>query len=56
MSDESLPNHEDIEKYVRDLPRSILDRLPDCIASRRAKQLVDVVVDYAREAREKEPR
>jgi hypothetical protein len=55
MSDEKLPNHEELEIHLHNIPKQMLDRLPDCIASRRAKQLVDVVYDYAREAREQAP-
>lgn len=52
---DKLPDHAEIEKYVHDLPKGILDRLPDCTASRRAKQLVDTVYEYAKEAREQAP-
>ena len=55
MSDD-MPSYEDLEKYVRDLPKDLIDKLPDCTASRRAKQLIDTTFDYAKEAREKAPR
>jgi hypothetical protein len=51
MSDD-LPSYGDIEKYVHDLPKAIIDKLPDCIASRRAKQLLPTIYEYTKEARD----
>ena len=55
MSDEKLPDHETLERVFKSEPERLLAALPDCIASRRAKQLVETVYDYAREAREQAP-
>jgi hypothetical protein len=55
MNDD-MPSYEDLTKYVHDLPKEIIEKLPDGIASRRAKQLIDTVYDYAKEAREQAKR
>jgi hypothetical protein len=51
-----LPDHQEIEETFVKRPGEILGRLPDCIASRRAKQLLPTIYDYVREAREQAPR
>jgi hypothetical protein len=48
-----LPDQQDIERYCRELPKSILSRLPNNTARRRAEDLVDTVWRYAQESREK---
>lgn len=47
-----LPSHEDLEKYVQQLPSEIIARLPDNTASRRARDHIDLAYGYAKEARE----
>lgn len=54
MSDEQkYASHEDIEKYVKDLPIDILARLPNNTESRRTADHIDLAYKYACEAREK---
>jgi hypothetical protein len=44
MSDQP-PSHQDIERYCRELPKSIIARLPNSIEKREAERLVDVLAD-----------
>lgn len=48
-----LPNHDDLEKYVKELPKDVLKRLPDNLERRRAEQLIDQAYIYATQSREK---
>lgn len=51
MSDQP-PSHEDIDRYCRELPKSIIARIPDSIEKREAERLADVMADLAHQARE----
>jgi hypothetical protein len=51
MSDK-LPEWETLDRVFRSEPEAILSGLPDCTASRRAKQLLPTIYDYVKEARE----
>jgi hypothetical protein len=51
MSD--LPSHEDLDKYCRELPKSVIAKLPDSIEKREAERLVDVLADLTHAARER---
>lgn len=51
MSD--LPSHEDIDRWCREQPKSVIAKLPDCIEKREAERLVDVLADLVHEARER---
>lgn len=55
MSDQP-PSHEDIEKYNRELPKSIIARLPKCEETQRAARLIDEAADLAHRVREQAPR
>jgi hypothetical protein len=48
-----LPDQQDIERYCRELPKSIVSRLPNNTARRRAEELIDTVWRYAQESRER---
>jgi hypothetical protein len=50
---DTMPDHADLEKYVKELPKSIVSRLPDNIARRRAEALIDQAYEYAKESRER---
>lgn len=54
-TDERL-SHESIERYVDELPREIIGRLPDGIEKKSALRNLDIVVDYAHQSLEKAPR
>lgn len=41
------PSNEDIDKYCRELPESIVARLPDSIEQREAKRLINAAADLA---------
>lgn len=53
MSEEKPLSQEEIERYMSEMPKHILGRLPNNIERRRAEQLVDQAYDYARQSREK---
>jgi hypothetical protein len=52
MSDEPL-THEELEKYVGDLPKAMLDRLPDNTEAREARRLHAVLDELAHDALER---
>jgi hypothetical protein len=52
MSD-TIASHEDLDKYCRELPKSIIAPLPDSIEKREALRLVDIMADLVHEARER---
>lgn len=45
--------HEVIERAVKTEPLRVLSTLPDCVESREAKRLVEIVDGLAHQAREK---
>jgi hypothetical protein len=47
-------SHEDLEKYIQQLPSEIIAKLPNNTASRRAKDHIDLAYGYAKEAREQQ--
>jgi hypothetical protein len=49
---DKLPEWETLDRVFRSEPEAILSGLPDCTASRRAKQLLPTIYDYVKEARE----
>jgi hypothetical protein len=53
MGDEKLPDHETLEKWVKDQPLDCIKRLPDNLERRRAEEHVAIAYDYARQSREK---
>lgn len=50
---DTLPDHEDLEKYVKDLPSEIVAKLPNNLERRRAEEHIRIAYDYARDSREK---
>lgn len=52
MKDAEL-THEDIEKYVGELPKAMLDRLPDNTEAREARRLHGVLGELAHDSLER---
>jgi hypothetical protein len=52
MSSEPL-THEELEKYVGDLPKAMLDRLPDNTEARDARRLHAVLDELAHDSLER---
>lgn len=52
MADKA-PDHETLERVLHTEPLKVLERLPDNTESRSAKRHLDLVYQYAKEAREK---
>ncbi|MFL5688697.1 MAG: hypothetical protein ACJ77I_06880 [Chloroflexota bacterium] len=53
MADDAELTHEELEKYVGDLPKAMLDRLPDNTEAREARRLQAVLDELAHDALEK---
>ncbi len=53
MTEQPLPNHEDLEKYIKHLPAEIIGRLPENTEKREALRNLDIVYDLAQRARER---
>jgi hypothetical protein len=47
------PSHEDVDKYLRELPKGIIAKLPNNVERREAERLIDIVADLAHDSREK---
>lgn len=45
--------HEELETVLKTRPLEAIGKLPDCVESREAKRLVEVVDDLAHRARER---
>lgn len=56
MTDQKPLTHEAAETVVRDEPLKVISRLPDCIESREARRLVDVLTDLVHQSIEKAER
>lgn len=52
MSDE-LPSNQDLEKYLHELPKAIIKRLPENTDKRECERLADIVYGLAQQSREK---
>lgn len=52
MAEERL-SHQDLEKYVHELPLETLARLPDVTETREAKRLIEAASDLAHRSLEK---
>jgi hypothetical protein len=48
----ALPDHETIERYCRELPRTTVARLPDSVDKQEAERLIDALAEVAHRARE----
>lgn len=53
MSDEKKLSHEDIERWVVEMPKTQLDRLPDNTEGREARRLHAIVGELAHDSLER---
>lgn len=54
MSD-AMPDHESLEKWVKDQPLDVIQKLPDNVERHRAEDHIKLAYDYAKISREKRP-
>jgi hypothetical protein len=47
------PSHEDIDKYLREIPKGIIAKLPNNLERREAERLVDIMADLAHDSHER---
>lgn len=50
---DGMPDHEALEKYCRELPKTLIAKLPNNTERREAERLVDVLGDLVHDARER---
>jgi hypothetical protein len=53
MTDNKLPDHETLEKWIKEQPLDTIKRLPDNLERRRAEEHVRIAYDYAKQSRER---
>ena len=52
MADKQI-DHEGIDKYIRELPLDICQRLPENTETREARRLINIAADLAHQSLEK---
>lgn len=56
MTDTKLPDHQEIERWIKQQPLEVIARLPDSIERREAERLIRAAEDVAHVARERHVR
>jgi len=51
--DMERPSHEELEKWVTDMPKTLLDRLPENTEAREARRLHAIVGELAHDSLER---